>query len=126
MHTPSSLEGTLTAGQCIQCCLPEGNATIFINGTSKDINLISRGLKHDSSGGISLKLKPLALGCTGILPWNKVPSHVSQIQRYPSRLVYLTFLLNPCTSGRFQIHACVCISNGLAGCFDGILFSPPS
>ena len=80
VHILSSLEGTFTAGPCIQHCLPDGNTTIFIDGTSKDINHISRRFKHDSSGGISLKFKPLALAWIGILPRNKVPSHVLQIK----------------------------------------------
>ena len=34
----STLDGTLTTAPCMDHCLPDGNATIFIKGARNDIN----------------------------------------------------------------------------------------
>ena len=65
----SSFDGTLTAGPCIHRCLPDGNATIFMNGTRRDI---SNTFRLESSGGIGCKCKPLPLACNGMFPRNEL------------------------------------------------------
>ena len=87
MHMLSSLDGTLTAGPCIQRCLPEGNATIFMKGTRNDINLSSRAFKLERSVGIVHNRKPLALAWTGMLPLDNAPSHVLHTHCLPSELM---------------------------------------
>ena len=62
----STFDGTFTAGPCIDRCLPEGNATIFIKGTRREINLSSNAFRSDSSGGTLHNCNPLALACSGI------------------------------------------------------------
>ena len=39
VHRLSSLEGTFTAESWVLLCLPDGNATIFMNGTLSAISL---------------------------------------------------------------------------------------
>ena len=46
----STFDGTLTAGPCIERCLLEGSATIFIKGRRRQINRNSSGFRPDSSG----------------------------------------------------------------------------
>ena len=69
----STSNGTLTAGPCMDRCLPDGNATIFIKGTRKDINLNSSKFRLESSGGIGLNCKPLALACNGMFTSAQCP-----------------------------------------------------
>ena len=40
----STLEGTLTAGPWIDLCLPDGNATIFMKGTRRQISSLWCGV----------------------------------------------------------------------------------
>ena len=44
----------------------EGRATIFMNGTHKDINLCSSMFRQESSAGIGHSYSPLALACNGM------------------------------------------------------------
>lgn len=80
----SRFESTFTAGPCMHRCLPEDNATIFINGTHKDINLNSRLFRHESSVGIESSCIQLALAYAGMLPRYNARSHVLHVQRLPS------------------------------------------
>lgn len=67
----------------------EGRATIFMNGTHKDINLCSSMFRQESSAGIGHSYSPLALACNGMLPLFSAPSQVLQIHCLQSRLMYI-------------------------------------
>ena len=82
----STFDGTFTAGPWIDLCLPDGRATIFMNGTRRVINLNSNGFRPDSSGGISDNCNPLAFACSGREPLDNALSQVLQIHSFPSLL----------------------------------------
>ena len=58
----STLEGIFTADPCIDLCLPDGKATIFIKGRLRQISLSSNAFRFESSGGTWDNHKPSDLG----------------------------------------------------------------
>ena len=77
---------------CMHLCLPDGKATIFINGTRKDINRNSSKFRLESSSGIGLSCKPLALACNGILPLVSA-LHVLHTHCLPNVVMFSTHLI---------------------------------
>ena len=83
----STFDGTFTAGPCMHLCLPEGKATIFMNGTCKDINRSSSKFKPESRLGIGHSCNQLALACNGMLPLFNAALQVLQTHCLPSELM---------------------------------------
>ena len=85
----STFDETLTAGLWITHYLPDGNATIFMKSTHRDIN----EFRSASSWGISDNCKPLALAWSGMESLTNALSQVLHTHSFSTLLMYLRWAL---------------------------------